>query len=390
LKDNKLNILFLASWYPNAEFSQAGNFIQQHARAVSNFVNVCVLHVVPVKSQATFKVTKKWNENVYEVIVYYNKTNSTIPIFSNYQKAKKQQEAYIIGHQTALQELTYFDMVHLNVVYPAGLFASLLLKKYKLPFIITEHWTAFQNSSNNSWSFIEKYFIKKICNQALKIFPVSENLKNAMIDFGITNSFQVIPNVVNTNIFDSKKAYEKKDWIGILHVSNLKDEHKNISGILSVIKKLSEKRKDFKLTIAGNGDIEKFQQKAIELNIPREVILFEGEKTPKEVAHLMSQNDLFLLFSNYENLPCVIAESLIMGVPVLSTNVGGIPEMINESNGVLINPGREDELYQSLDDMLNNITKYDSEKITARAKDIYSHHQIGEMYFDVYKSCLNK
>ncbi|MBL4670123.1 MAG: hypothetical protein JKY30_12790 [Flavobacteriales bacterium] len=49
MKNNKLNILFLASWYPNSKSTLAGNFIQQHAIAVSKHVNVAVIHTVAIK-----------------------------------------------------------------------------------------------------------------------------------------------------------------------------------------------------------------------------------------------------------------------------------------------------------------------------------------------------
>ena len=387
MKEKKPNILFLASWYPNTESPQAGNFIQQHARAISEYANIAVIHVVPIKDLPKTKITTEWNNGIYEVVVYYKKTSTTLPILCLYDKAKKQKAAYNLAYQAALKEFNQFNLVHLNVVYPAGLFALHLKATHNIPFIITEHWTAFQKTTQNSFNAIEKYFIKKITRQAEIICPVSNDLKNALIDFGIKNKFQVIPNVVNTAIFQPQLIQNKK--VKILHISNLKDEHKNISGILRVIEKLSLQRSDFTLTIAGNGDIDNFREKAKQLSISNDIIHFEGEKTPEEVAHLMNNNDAFLLFSNYENLPCVIAESLVMGLPVLTTDVGGISEMINQHNGILVNKGNETELFKELNNLIDNINSYKSTDIANNAKDIYSYKTVGKSYFSIYESILN-
>ena len=85
-----------------------------------------------------------------------------------------------------------------------------------------------------------------------------------MEQFGIKNKFLVIPNVVDTDIFkySDKGVNTKKE---VLHISNLKDEHKNITGILNVFKQLGETRSDVRLTIAGNGDTNKFIKISIDV-----------------------------------------------------------------------------------------------------------------------------
>ena len=60
---SKLNILFLAYWYPNKLDTQNGNFIQQHARAVSKVCNVYVLHAVSRLQEQDFIVENNLNEN---------------------------------------------------------------------------------------------------------------------------------------------------------------------------------------------------------------------------------------------------------------------------------------------------------------------------------------
>lgn len=385
MKDNKLNILFLASWYPNTKYSQAGNFIQQHAKAVSKHCNVAAIHALPVAEKSKEKVTSIWNNGVYEVVVYYAKIHSSTPILSQYNKGKQQQKAYIKAYEIALAEMGSFSLVHLNVVYPAGLFALYLNKKYKLSFILTEHWTAFQKKSLNS---LEKYFIKKIAKKASIICPVSENLKIAMEDFGIENIFKVVPNVVDTELFKFKIKEVQNTKTQILHISNLKDDHKNTSGILNVIKELSILRTDFCLTIAGDGDIEKYKGKATDLNIQDSLIKFEGEKTQKEVAELMNKSDFFLLFSNYETFSIVIAEAWASGLPVISSKCGGLTNEVNNKNGISVSPKNEKELLNAIIYMMDNLSIYDLHEITELTQNRYCFNKVSEQFLEVYNTVI--
>lgn len=385
--NKKYNILFISSWYPNKTSPQAGNFVQKHAHAVAQFCNVFVLHAVSRTQKEKIEIEQNSFNGVLEIIVYYQKVTSKVPLLSKLKKYKAHIFAYKKGLRIILEQCKKIDLIHLNITFPAGLFALHLKNKLKTPFVITEHWTAFLKTDPTKINFYEKYFIKKIVKRAEAICPVSEDLKNAMVNFGINHNYQVIPNVVNTSIF--KTTPQKNDKIRILHLSNLKDEHKNITGILNVVKKLSQHRNDFKVTIAGNGDVKKFREKAMTLNIPKEVLCFEGEKTTEEVAELMNKNDIFLLFSNYENLPCVIAEALVMGLPTIATNVGGIAEMINEENGVLVQPKNEAELFQKLNELINNIKKYNKSIISNQAQEKYSWETVGKAYLSIYESILN-
>lgn len=384
----KRNILFLASWYPNKVQPSNGNFIQQHALAVAAFCNVFVLHIIARNQQEKFIVEQNKNESVLETIVYYRKVSSKIPGFNLIQKLAIRKKAHYIGYHKILEKAKHIDLTHLNVCFPAGLFAVQLKRKFKIPYLITAHWTAFLESDPYPISSIEKYWIKKIATQANWICPVSEDLKNAIVNLGINTPFNIIPNVVDSTVFKHQPAVLTATKKSILHISNLNDAHKNITGILNVVKCLHVKNLDFKITIAGNGDVPSFIKKAKELQIPEHIISFELERTRTEVAQLMNAHDVFLLFSNYENLPCVIAEALTVGLPVIATNVGGISEMLNEKNGLVLTAKNETQLEKELTDFIKNPPTYNRSEISKNAKRIYDYKVVGLQYLALYNEIL--
>ena len=384
----KLNILFLASWYPNKVQPSNGNFIQQHAQAVSAHCNVFALHIISRIQKEEFVIEQNKKEGVLETIVYYKKITSKIPGLNLILKQKIRRKAHSIGYHKILEKAKHIDLTHLNVCFPAGLFALHLKNKYKTPYIITEHWTAFLDSDPYNISEIEKYFIKKVANNANCICPVSCDLKNAIIDLDIQNQFKIIPNVVDTSIFNHQPIKLTDTKTSILHISNLNDNHKNITGILNVVKRLSDKSINFHITIAGNGDVNYFINKAKELHIPENVVSFKFEKTREEVALLMNSHHIFLLFSNYENLPCVIAESLTVGLPVIATDVGGVSEMLDKDNGIMIAAKNEIQLEDKLSYFIKNISRYDRVEIGKTARKIYSYETVGLQFLNIYKEIL--
>lgn len=368
-------------------FPKNGNFIQQHAKAISQHCNVAALHIIANKQDKKFEVETTENEGVLEVIVYYKKIKGSSPIHK-YQKLKRRHEAHISGYHEILNTLGKIDLTHLNVTFPAGLFGLYLKQRHKIPYIITEHSTAYLPSSTHQFSKIETKWIKKIGANASLICPVSQGLADSMKQFGVNNTYEVVPNVVNTTIFKLNSPRKASDKIKILHISNLRDEQKNITGILNVIKKLSDSHKNFTLTILGEGDVEHYKQKAVSLKIPENVIRFESEKTTTEVAELINNNDLFLLFSNYETFSVVIAEAWACGLPVITSKCGGLTETITKENGVQVNVGDEAELLNKLNLMLNQIATYNSEVISKQFGNKFSYETVAKTFLTIYERTL--
>ncbi|MBO7455734.1 MAG: glycosyltransferase family 4 protein, partial [Paludibacteraceae bacterium] len=109
------------------------------------------------------------------------------------------------------------------------------------------------------------------------------------------------------------------------------------------------------------------------------------ELTPQQVSDEFDKADAFVLPSNYENAPVVLSESLAKGVPIIATRVGGIPEMVNETNGMLVNPGNDEELAQAMNAMLDHYNGYDRTAIR-KAGLQYSFASVGAELKQIYES----
>ena len=145
---------------------------------------------------------------------------------------------------------------------------------------------------------------------------------------------------------------------------------------------------EVKLTIVGENP-EPLKEYTTSLNIPESNILFTGLQSYETVATILKQSKALVMFSRYENLPCVIIEALCCGLPVISTNVGGIPEMINNYNGVLINNEDENALYNAMEQVYKNYSLFDKVSIAGNAANNYSYKVIGKKISDIYEQTIN-
>ncbi|MBN4065888.1 glycosyltransferase [Candidatus Amoebophilus asiaticus] len=388
----KYSILFLASWYPNRIEVNGGIFVKRHAEAVAKFCNVYTLHIASDENLTNQKYDLQYTEedNIPTVRVYYKKVETNLPGLANLLKLTRYIKASLMGYKFLTKKCGKPSLVHLNIVFPAGIFALFLKYYYNLPFIITENWTWFLPADGSYDKMGNKLLVRRIINNANAITPVSHDLKDAMINHGFNNKYCIIPNVVDVNLFQlvSEKPNHAKNLI--LHVSTLTDLQKNITGILKVILKLTAKRQDFELHIIGDGPERKeHEQHASELGINNRFVFFEGLKTGEQIAGSLQESDFLLLFSNYENLPCVMLEALACGIPVVATKTGGIPEHISKDRGILVETRDENALLHAIDKMLDSHKDYDRVKISQYAKENFGYDKVGMQFFEVYESLLN-
>ncbi len=113
-----------------------------------------------------------------------------------------------------------------------------------------------------------------------------------------------------------------------------------------------------------------------------------GEISYEQVGKELRNADALVMFSFYENMPCVILEALCTGVPVIATDVGGIREVINPENGILVEPGKEVRLFEAMKEMIANYDSYEKDDKSRYAIEQFSYQSIGKKILQVYDDVL--
>ncbi|MDR1729289.1 MAG: glycosyltransferase [Prevotellaceae bacterium] len=387
--NGKIKVLFISAWYPHRYDLMSGLFVRKHAEAVNLYCNAAVLYVHPDENIDAFEIIEQKHNGLREVIVYY--PVNTKNIFYKIFKAITYIRAYRKGYKYITKGGFFPDIVHANILTRTGVMAYLLKMFKGIPYVITEHWSRYLPNRSEYNGYIRKKVTERVVAHAAAVLPVSASLKRAMSDCRLSNPNYVVVNNVTDNFFLDKKTVYPRTKKRMLHVSCFDERAKNISGILRTVSKLSGMRNDFELMIIGTGvDFDKVYAYAETLGLPPDAVLFLGEKTPAEVSEWFGNSDFFVMFSNYENSPVVILESLISGKPVVSSDVGGISEHVNDTNGILVPPEDEAELLKSLDYMLDNFRNYDPEKMKREAIEKYTCASVGKKIEAVYLQVLKK
>ena len=391
-----MNILHLLSWFPTPDDPTLGNFCVRMIDALPEVCHSVILSVCDGKNMTkSFEVKEIKGAHHTHVQIYIR------PPKINAIRKLKMLRMYQYGLNYIKKRFFKPDLIHLHVAYPLGQVALLWKKLFGYKYVMTEHWTIYQPQNKDVLVGGLKRKIVEIANNAELIMPVSLDLQHCMEGHGVHNRFKVIYNLVNTDMFKLRQMPcidsclrtnpRGNDMQGLkkrmLHISTLRDEAKNFSGILRVVERLRQQRDDFELHVIHDYEAPEFKTFVKEHHL-EDCVIFHGKKTSAEVAEAYQNADFFVLFSNFENLPCVIVEAFASGVPVLSTAVGGIAEILSPERGILIPQGDEDALLQGMIQMLDHSSEYDKEAIRQYALSTFSNDIIGKQIFEAYKEVV--
>ena len=384
-----MKILWLASWYPNPYEPCNGDFVQRHAHAVAAQLPIDVIHILQHggASQQETIVTEKGGLTEYFHAFAFATTGigwlDKIRYNLRYHQCFKEVlKSYIAVHGEP-------DLVHVHVPVKAGLMALYLLKKHNLNYIVSEQSSHYESSSPFYFFKRSKYYqnnCRRIFANALAVTNVSETIGKVLQQLFHIRQYATIHNLVDTARF-YYKPHQRSGKIRLIHVSAL-GEQKNPAGMIRALSLLKQMNDNWQCTICGPAQagllaLVKEYELENELN-------FTGEIPYQDVALYMQKSDIFFLFSNHENFPCVVVEALCSGLPVISSIAGGIAEAVNDTNGLLVQPDDEKALADALHKTINNLKNYHPAQIAAKAAEQYNQQKIADQFIHLYKQLLRR
>ena len=383
---SSFKVLTLCSWYPNDNNPTLGNFVQKHADTISNYNATVALAIFPSLMDRKIRMVETKRNSLNEIVVYYPKRQGGLKLLRLFLNFWAHRKAFRIGYKRTLELIGKPDVVHLNIVYPLGIWALWLKMRHRIPYVVTENSSGFHVDSEHAYPKPILQLCKVVLKNASVLMPVSENLKSNLEKLSGEKRFEIVCNVVDENLFRAPAKLSDKPR-HLIHISTGVDSIKNLSGMVRVINELSKEYPDLHLDLISDAEITYAKELHLSLG-GNDSIDFHSTKTTEEIASMIESSDALLMFSNYENFPCVIAESMMCGKPVISSNVNGIPEHVHGSNGVLVNPRDEKALAMSISGFIEGELVFDQEVIRSYALEHFSYASVGKRFTEIYKSIV--
>jgi len=382
-----LNILFLPKWYPNSYELYDGNFIENYAHAIKRIANITVIFVHSENSTGDkYRLEVIDNQGIKEIRIFFRKSNAAFAPLAKIVNAIRYRKAQKLAYQKVSNEK--FDLAHVHVLSRSGYLAHRLFKKQGLPFVISEHWSGYHPEVGAYRGALKKYFTQMLVRSSASIHVVSSKLKNSMIRHQLEGDYTIIPNVVDEQLFSPKTS--SKSGKKLLFVGNLIQEVKQIFDIIEVVAAICKKDPEVTLSIYGEGKDELNCQKQIEkLNMQNHIQLM-GTRERKEIASIMADHDILILFSAYENQPCVINEALCCGIPVVAPDIEGIVEFTNNKVAKLYPCNNKEAFQSALEEMITNYADFNSQNIREFGLQNFGEMVIAESFLSFYQKALNK
>lgn len=292
---------------------------------------------------------------------------------------------YLIkGLTTYLLLLPFYDIIHIHTSEPPSAIRKCIFmwfaKLYRKKTIIHFHAFSTETTIKSKYKEVYRYLFNKA-----DIVIVLSNLWKECInnDFHLGNKIKVIYNPCTTEISDIQ--YNKKKHI--LYAGTI-NARKGYVDLIKAFGLIANKFPDWKIIFAGNGEIEKGRKTAIDLGIEKQII-FLGWVNGVDKDKAFKEASIFCLPSYAEGFPMSVLDAWAYSLPVITTPVGGIPDIAkNGENILLFQPGDYKSLSYQIDKLITN-TQLRNDIIrnsTELAKTVFSIKNINNAIKNIYHS----
>ncbi len=384
---NKKSILMICSWLDLSK--GIGVFFFNQAVALNDNFSLTLLNFKPLK--INFKNINQFNELLK---IKYVVTDEGIEVlYISYPVIFKIHFLEKILQRIAIKKVNNYlntksisiDLIHAQSLFDAGFFALNYSKIFRIPFIITEHNQLTMKNTNNK----RIRLIEKILNTSKRNLVVSDDLVRQFATNGFFQDFLNVGNMVDENIFNTENRINSRffEIITVGAYTPVKDQITILNALKLIDYPLEKKIRFTWVGINGwGGDFEKEVKKIIEdYNFINIEIVIAKYATSHEIANFLKQSDLFLTSSLCETFGVSVLESLACGVPVITTQSGGINETISLENGRIIRIKDSEAMANHIENIIKGNLIFDKKTIS---KQIIEKYGLG--YFKAKMSSIYK
>ena len=278
-----------------------------------------------------------------------------------------------------------YDLINIHIAYPNALGLIDMKDQISSPLVISEHWSAYHFDFHVDDPHKLDH-VRAIFQQGYPLITVSDALGKDIVEFSGNAHFDRyrVPNVVDDSVFKYHGSTPRdRTWFMLSQWKAPKDPFTVLEVFADLIKK-----EEHQLRIGGYGEQEQAIKETISKLGINDSVAWLGMMNSEEIAVEMNRATAFIHMSDYETFSVVCAEALCCGCPVIASNVGGIPEFVNGSNGVLL----EDHSQKTLKESIARVASrsFDRMEIATQAQQKFSSVSVGARYRKVLEQVIKE
>lgn len=380
-----IHLLYISRWYPTAADPMLGLFVRKHALAAAEAgYNVTVAYATPLTGNAEKQGTGYeilHEGRLTEVIVGYNNGG----LF----RGLRQASAWIRAIRKAGKINGKPQLIHAHILTRAGLLALCASLIWRIPYLVTEHWSRYYPENLQFRGFFRKKATQCVIRHAAAVTVVSKRLEKAMHAQGLKFTARPLGNVVDTALF-CPEGRTQSVTPRILNVSCFEEKSKNLQLLIDAFAIIHKQFPEARLILTGEGtDRGTTEKYAAEKNLPAGTVRFTGMLTGQSLAQEMKQATCLALSSNYETFGIVAYEAMACGVPVVTTDVADLKEFTGERYGRTVPNGDVKAMAEALAEVIKKKEEFPaSEMAEAVARDFGSRAVAGQLH-SLYQEILS-
>jgi glycosyltransferase involved in cell wall biosynthesis len=230
-----------------------------------------------------------------------------------------------------------------------------LARIFRVPTILHLHASQIGDFYEKDCGPIQRRVIRHILEHASTVIVLSERLQSYVGTIAPSARVVTIHNFVDDARIETeaKRASVTRSSTMLLFLGEI-GHRKGIHDLVRALPEISKSIPDVRLVAGGSGDIDAVRRRIEELGIAKHVIL-PGYVSGPEKFRLLAEAAIYVLPSYNEGVPISILEAMSVGLPIVTTPVGGIPDVIRDGEeGFLVSPGSIDQLARRIIELLSN------------------------------------
>lgn len=327
------------------------------------------------------KKDKLWGLNIYRIEGLYFWPPADFK--NHYSWVKAGMKCF----KTYMKDHGMPDLIHAHNAVYAGMLADAILEKFHVKYIITEHSSMYALEKSDV-SVLKR--VERVYNRAENVYAVSNSFKSYLNNLFPTVDVKYLPNVIDPRLEETVQNASRNEntVFKFLHIGRLLSV-KNQVLLLEAFKIAFDKLENIKLIIGGGGVLEaELKKRAQQLNLA-EAVEFRGLLSREAVASAYEECNCFVLSSHYETFGVVLIEALLFGKPLVTTDCGVSRELVDETNGYLVETADAFHLAEAMIKVVREYQKYQPDQIREKVIREFGQREFLKKIINIYNEAIS-